>query len=197
MVREWPHNPHAVHGSAEIEVKSAVHFSDQPGQEISWGNSVPDIAPDVPRQAIEFFKLLLLPRPRIPKKLQDSEFFRNTERMARLCGKQAEEVTASFLGCLWEHARMYIADNLQSDYHNPSFHFVVTLPADWPEEARDSMRRALDLGMNLNSYSPRTLSFIREPDAAAIEAAATISALGNANNLAVRFSTSHPPSQGE
>lgn len=194
MVGEWPCNPQAMHRESFLQVKSAVYFSDQPGQAMSWGNSVTDIAPNISRQAIEFFKLLMLPKPRIPKKLQDSEFFRNAERMARLYGKQAEEVTASFLRCLWDHARVFMMQRTPLDFLDSSFHFVVTLPAGWPEEARDSMRRALDLGINLNRYSPLTLSFITEPDAAVLEAAVTISTFRNSPSLVVRVSILHPPS---
>ncbi|KAK1771892.1 hypothetical protein QBC33DRAFT_555050 [Phialemonium atrogriseum] len=181
-VSDWPINPRKIDHLHPFKVKSAVYFGDQPGQGISWGSNVPDVSPDSPRKPIEFFKLLFLPTGMVTPKIQNCEYFRDAASMARLCNRQPEEVAAGFLQCVWDHARRHIVNHVSQDHKrvtNPTFHFVITLPAGWPKEAQRSMLRALRFGMSLDSYPGRTVSLITEADAAALHVAANFARSSN------------------
>ncbi|KAI1080046.1 hypothetical protein F5B20DRAFT_590217 [Whalleya microplaca] len=177
VVTRWPSN--LSRNSDRQKVPSKIHYNPTTG-EISWGYNIPtDVEP------IEWFKLLLLEPEDLQDHLRSSYHIRVARCMVQGLGKGAVEVVGDYLGVLWKH----IMGEIQTEKGRnlilgTPIHVVLTVPAIWKDYARERMRHASDRAGILNSRTAgeTTLSFISEPEAAAL---ATIPDLDDRGDLEV------------
>ncbi|RSM15047.1 hypothetical protein CDV31_005127 [Fusarium ambrosium] len=132
----------------------------------TWGYSIP-----ADKDALKWFKLLLLKRGDIPSDVAASEQLANARRLQEATGKQPVEIIACFLRKLWSHAIESIKRSIGVELLNKSkFHVVITLPAIWPPYAQRHMKQAAGLSgiLNPRSCGATSLRFVSEPEAAAL-----------------------------
>ncbi|KAI1128368.1 hypothetical protein F5Y10DRAFT_277509 [Nemania abortiva] len=160
------------------KVPSQLYF-DENGN-LSWGFKIPAGV-----ETIEWFKLLLLNDEDLQNHLQGSWHLRDAKQSLERLGQSAVQVVGAYLKVLWDHTLEQICNAKGRDLINGMpFHVVLTVPAIWTDYARDRMRQAARLAGILR---PRlagntTLSFVSEPEAAAI---ATMPELENRGDLDV------------
>lgn len=133
---------------------------------ISWGYAVP-----TDKEAIRWFKLLLLDDGDIPKDVTASPHMKKARDLRALLGKDPVDLIASFLRKIWNHAVDSINDSVGDKLLTKCrFHVVVTLPAIWPPYAQSRMKKAVEnSGIVADRPCGETkLYFISEPEAAAL-----------------------------
>lgn len=182
LVEDWPNGTNSRNSnSPELDnhqAPSSVHYA-SPGrraQKILWGWQVPElgVSPGAGR-AVRFPKLLLLPAGREFVQLRGSEFYLSADAAAKAARKQAEEIAEDFLRCLWSHAYVTMDELYGPNWVKEAFwDIIVTLPANWPEEVTCSMRRAVDSALELGLHRNNSVTFVAEPDAAALSVFATV-----------------------
>ncbi|KAI3558107.1 hypothetical protein CABS01_02666 [Colletotrichum abscissum] len=149
---------------------------------ISWGHGVSvEKSPD----AMKWFKLLLIDDADLPKKLRTSSQLATARKLVREANKDPVEVISSYLRLLWNHTIECIGISAGNDLIKMcKFHVVITLPAIWPDYAKARMKRAAENAGLLNKRlaGATTLSFISEPEAAAL---ATLKDLAGRPNIKV------------
>lgn len=146
----------------------------------TWGYAVP---PD--KDALKWFKLLLLDEKDVPKEQSNSTQFHEARRLRRQAEKDPVEIVGCYLRNIWNHSIDSIKRELSADLlQKCKFHVVITLPAIWPPYAQQRMRRAAQLSGILNDRGcgKTNLHFISEPEAAAL---ATIRDLSKRSNIKV------------
>ncbi|RSL67500.1 hypothetical protein CEP54_003231 [Fusarium duplospermum] len=132
----------------------------------TWGYSIP-----ADKDALKWFKLLLLKRGDIPADIATSGQLANARRLQETTGKQPVDIIACFLRKLWSHAIESIKRSIGAELLNKSkFHVVITLPAIWPPYAQRHMKQAAGLSgiLDARSCGATTLRFVSEPEAAAL-----------------------------
>lgn len=75
----------------------------------------------------------------------------------------AEQVISDYLHVIWSFAREEMATRMTDLEEDYDFHISLTIPAIWEGPAQDTMRRAA-----AKARLPKSLSFVREPEAAAL-----------------------------
>lgn len=143
-------------------------------------------------EALRWFKLLLVNENDLPADIRGSSQLREARDRLQDLGKSAVDVIASFLKRLWSHCleRMKVAEGANT-VDTSRFHVVVTLPAIWPNYARERMRQAVDQAGILQQrpgVGKTTLDFVTEPEAAAL---AALSGVDGRHNVQVSFNVLH------
>ncbi|KAI8157119.1 hypothetical protein KHU50_009633 [Colletotrichum sp. SAR 10_65] len=136
--------------------------------EVTWGYG---LAPDGKQEPLKWFKLLLVDDDDLPTSVRESSQIAAAQRLVKSANKDPVEVIGCYLRHLWNHAIECIAKSGGADLVTMcKFHVVITLPAIWPEYAKQRMQRAAeDAGMlKERPAGATTLSFITEPEAAAL-----------------------------
>ena len=139
------------------------------GDDITWGlpaNSNPE--------ALRWFKLLLLAENDLPDDVRASAHLAEARTRLRDLETSAVDVIAKYLEHFWAHCleKMKLGDGMQT-VDTSRFHVVVTLPAIWPNYARDRMRQAVEKAGILKQrrgVGKTSLEFLSEPEAAAMAA---------------------------
>jgi molecular chaperone DnaK (HSP70) len=150
-------------------------------KDTTWGYSVP-----ADKEALKWFKLLLLDTADIPADMLSSSQLRKTRDLLNGINKDPVEVIACFLRKIWNHAIDSICRSVGSELVQKSrFHVVITLPAIWPPYAQQRMKQAAGVSgvLDARSCGETTLRFISEPEAAAM---ATIKDLSKRSTIKVR-----------
>lgn len=162
FVTGWPIHNENLDRVARTVVKSAVFVFE------SWGENIPaQISMRI--EPTRFFKLRLLSQHHMPRELLECLSDTDSAQMANDNGENGEYATAVFLRGIWGFARLQIGEYLNIPKNqNAGFHFVVTLPPAWTNEAREAMKRAVRHGLQLHNYPGCTLSLATESDAAAL-----------------------------
>lgn len=135
---------------------------------------------------MRWFKLLLVDEKDLPKKVKNSSQISAARKMVGEENKDPVEVISAYLTRFWNHAIECIITSAGQDLVDMCrFQVVITLPAIWPDYAKARMRRAVDSAGILKERpaGDTTLSFISEPEAAAL---ATIRDLSKRPNIFVR-----------
>jgi molecular chaperone DnaK (HSP70) len=135
-------------------------------KDTTWGYSVP-----ADKDALKWFKLLLLDTADIPANMLSSSQLRKARNLLSGIKKDPVEVIACFLRKIWNHAIDSICRSVGVDLVQKSrFHVVITLPAIWPPYAQQRMKQAARVSGILDDRScgETTLRFISEPEAAAL-----------------------------
>ncbi|KAI1742898.1 hypothetical protein F4680DRAFT_471799 [Xylaria scruposa] len=164
--------------SDRSKVPSKMHY-DKNG-ELWWGFKIPAGA-----KTIEWFKLLLLNDGDLQKHIKCSSHLHDARKSLLELGKTPVQLIGEYLKVLWEHVLEQISRANGKDLINGMpFHIVLTVPAIWTDYARDNMREAAGLAgiFKHRDAGKTTLSFVSEPEAAAI---ATIPELENRADLQV------------
>ncbi|KAF4865017.1 Heat shock 70 kDa protein 12A [Colletotrichum siamense] len=136
--------------------------------EVSWGYG---LAPDGKQEPLKWFKLLLVDDGDLPISIRESSQIAAARRLVKDANKDPVEVIGCYLRHLWNHAIECIAKSGGTDLVTMcKFHVVITLPAIWPEYAKQRMQRAVENAGMLKERpaGTTTLSFITEPEAAAL-----------------------------
>lgn len=124
--------------------------------------------------ALKWFKLLLLRPEDLPADVRECDELRAThEKMVDL-GKQPVDLVADYLKQLWAltHEKM-VKSKGQRFVNGSQFHVVLSVPAIWPDYAKDAMREAARwAGICADRTDPlvgdTVLDLISEPEAAAL-----------------------------
>ncbi len=157
LITSWP-------GNGREEGKAPTELSYDHGQ-IMWGYEIPDADP------VRWFKLLLLKEEDLDKDLRSSEFLLRGRRMLRENSKTAVGLIADYLRAFWKHIVETINKSRgESVVDTLAFHVVITVPAIWKNYARQGMQKAAEEAgiLNPRPAGPTTLSFVPEPEAAAL-----------------------------
>ncbi|KAK8122680.1 hypothetical protein PG984_011350 [Apiospora sp. TS-2023a] len=169
IISTWPVN--RAWDKMKKKVPSKVHYGKN--GELRWGFDTPE-----DEKALEWMKLLLLKDNDLPGYLRTSTHLKKTREMLREQGKTPVTVIADYLRNLWQHSHEVLSeehgDRMVKDH---PFNVVLTVPAIFPEYARQRMRKAAEQAGILDDRPPgttghpprnTTLDFISEPEAAAI-----------------------------
>ncbi|KAI3333754.1 hypothetical protein F4824DRAFT_490685 [Ustulina deusta] len=179
VVSLWPTSTDNRRKNSDSQkVPTKLHY-DEYG-ELSWGFKIPAGV-----ETIEWFKLLLLNDEDLQNHLQDSSHLHDAKKSLSKLGKNAVQLIGDYLKVLWDHALTQIQNAKgQALIDGMPFEVVVTVPAIWTDYSRCRMREAAGLaGILKDRIAGRTtLSFISEPEAAAI---ATMPELENRGDLQV------------
>lgn len=169
-----------LHHCSDVE-KAPTELVYDDDDNTTWGYSVP-----ADKDALKWFKLLLLDEDDIPCALSGSTQLDKARRLQKATNKDPVEIIACFLRKLWNHAIDSIKRSIGAELLKRSkFHVVITLPAIWPPYAQKRMKEAATLSGILDSRScgATTLRFISEPEAAAL---ATVKDLSKRSTIEAR-----------
>jgi molecular chaperone DnaK (HSP70) len=123
----------------------------------------------------------------LPEEVRGSAKVKQARAYLKKHNKSAIEIIALFLRHLWNHATQHITETVSRNLVNFSkFHIVITLPAIWPDYARNRMKEAASIAGMLakRSAGETELSFISEPEAAAL---ATLAEMESRNDIKVCY----------
>ena len=128
-VSQWPCREHKFRDEAQVPTQYDLGSK-------QWGYLVPRDA--VP---LRWFKLLLLEEKDVKEDLRDSEYLRDARRqLQRFDSDGVIDVIADFLRELWAHALEEI--KVQIDIDLVRFRVALTVPAIWPQYAKQKMKEA-------------------------------------------------------
>ncbi|KAL4917172.1 hypothetical protein BDW62DRAFT_88269 [Aspergillus aurantiobrunneus] len=160
LISAWP-------GTGREEGKAPTELLYEDGK-LMWGYNIPGGA-----DTVRGFKLLLLHDEDLTEDIKSSEFFLRARRMMRDTRKTAVGLIADYLRALWKHTLDTISKAL-GDFvvDGLRFHVVITVPAIWKAYARQGMRDAANTAgiLRPRRVGETTLSFVPEPEAAALSA---------------------------
>ncbi|KAH7006186.1 hypothetical protein EDB82DRAFT_472866 [Fusarium venenatum] len=132
----------------------------------SWGYSIP-----AERDALKWFKLLILDEEDISTYVEDSSQLRHARKLLETMKKDTVEVVGCFLRRIWNHAIDSIHRSAGLELLQKSrFHVVIALPAIWPPYAQQRMKQVTRASgiLDPRPCGDTTLHFISEPEAAAL-----------------------------
>ncbi|KAI0408294.1 hypothetical protein F4802DRAFT_618481 [Xylaria palmicola] len=165
--------------SDSYKVPSKMHYDNN--GELSWGFRTPTGA-----ETIEWFKLLLLNHEHLQDYLKDSHpsHLIHTVKLAQGLGKSCVQLVGEYLEVLWNHTLEQIRKAKGEIIEGMPFQVILTVPAIWPDDARNRMRDAARMAgiFNYRLAGETTLEFLAEPEAAAI---ATLPELDNRGDLRI------------
>ncbi|KAK7753361.1 hypothetical protein SLS62_004651 [Diatrype stigma] len=152
-------------------VKVPTKIVYDPAGKIHWGYEVPDDG-----DAIEWFKLLLVEEKDLSEKLRGSNNTQVPRKKLDDLDKDVLIVVSDYLRQLWEYALTHMERTLGAVAEVASLSIVLTVPAIWPEYARNTMLKAAKLaGICEDRVSGKTvIQLVPEPEAAAIATICTV-----------------------
>ncbi|KAH6898499.1 hypothetical protein B0T10DRAFT_555809 [Thelonectria olida] len=153
------------HCSDVEKTPTQLYFGDQ-GESTKWGYSIP-----ADKQALRWFKLLLLDDKDIPIHVSEASQLREARELRTKINKDPVEVIACFLRNLWNHTIDTIKRSISAELlQECRFHVIITMPAIWPFYAQQRMKKAAQISgiLEKRSCGETTLRFISEPEAAAL-----------------------------
>lgn len=118
-----------------------------------------------------WFKLLLLEEGDLEDAFRNTDVVRRARQTALLMGKTPTQLVTDFLRELWKFTLKKISKtDTQALIDNATFHVVLSVPAIWPDYAKDRMREAAaQAGIcDHREAGKTTLDLISEPEAAAL-----------------------------
>ncbi|KAJ3530223.1 hypothetical protein NM208_g9420 [Fusarium decemcellulare] len=151
---------------SDVEKAPTQLYYGNDGKEVLWGYSIP-----TDKDALKWFKLLLLDEKDLPDGISASTQIREARRLQREINKDPIDIIGCFLRKIWNHAIESIKRTVSAELLQKSiFHVVITLPAIWPPYAQHRMKQAAKISgiLDARSCGATTLRFISEPEAAAL-----------------------------
>ncbi|KAF2127837.1 actin-like ATPase domain-containing protein [Dothidotthia symphoricarpi CBS 119687] len=142
-----------------------ISYEQSSSNEILWGYNVGD------KEAVEWFKLLLLDEEEMDAKQRNSPQIKQAKELLRKAGKTAVQAVTDYLRLLWAHAVSNIEKAFgEATVEGLPFQIVCTVPAVWTTQAVNKMREAAkDAGILEHRIAGETtLNFVSEPEAAAL-----------------------------
>ncbi|KAI1423137.1 hypothetical protein F5Y12DRAFT_759014 [Xylaria sp. FL1777] len=177
IISLWPTSTYNRRKNSDSQkVPTKVYYDNF--NELSWGFKIPAGV-----EAIEWFKLLLLNDEDLQSHLRGSSHLDDAKKSLSRLRKNAVQLVGDYLKALWDHALEQICNAKgQIVIDGMPIEVVLTVPAIWSDYARGRMREAVELAGILKHRiaGKTTLSFISEPEAAAI---ATLPELENRGDL--------------
>ncbi|CAI7659240.1 unnamed protein product [Penicillium glandicola] len=158
VITNWPE-----HGREEPKAPTELCYEDG---KVMWGYGIPEDA-----DPVRWFKLLLLRDEDMTEEQRQSEPLLRARKLMRETGRTATDLVADFLRPLWQHTLETIHRfRSKSVISALTFHVVITVPAIWKDYARGAMEEAARNAGILQDrpIGPTTLSFVPEPEAAAL-----------------------------
>ncbi|KAF2113651.1 hypothetical protein BDV96DRAFT_647905 [Lophiotrema nucula] len=159
VVTSWPNAP-----GEDVKVPSAISYKD--GSVTHWGYSIPPEA-----EPVRWFKLLLLSDLDLPPKVRNHSYLKAARKLLQKLNKDVVDVIADYLQKLWECAMNDIRRALSSSMEGMPFRIIMTVPANWPRDALNSMKKAAQKAGLLDHRGvglETRLEFVKEPEAAAL-----------------------------
>ncbi|KAF4959813.1 hypothetical protein FGADI_1315 [Fusarium gaditjirri] len=148
------------------KVPSAILYHHLNDEKPEWGATTPH-----DDNVIRWFKLLLVDEKDLPDHIRHSVQLKTARALMLKVNKTPVQILGDYLRQLWRHCHKNIVRAEGSRMMNVSVvHLVVTLPAIWPHYVRSRMTEALGLAglLDINRAGQTTLTFISEPEAAAL-----------------------------
>ncbi|KAF4998502.1 hypothetical protein FGRMN_3121 [Fusarium graminum] len=164
IVTDWPTVNN--YRTERPKAPSAIFYRHRNDQNPSWGYATPE-----DDSVLRWFKLLLIDEKDLPEKVRKSPQVKAARALLHKCNKTPVQVFADYLGKIWDHSYPQIAaaegDRFTDLY---PLHFVVTLPAIWPDYVRKRMTASMQLAglLSFTADGDTKISFISEPEAAAL-----------------------------
>jgi len=155
-------NPSCENGDT-AKVPSKIHYGDGTQQGgISYGYATPE-----GREAIEWFKLLLLKETDLPPAIQNSAMLKGTRTAIHRAKKQPAEAAGDFLGKIWQCTLGQIEAQFGRGFVAAAkLQVVVTHPAIWSSKSAKQLREAVKIAGI--SKSGTEVNYVAEPEAAAL-----------------------------
>ncbi|KAI0808583.1 hypothetical protein GGR55DRAFT_198555 [Xylaria sp. FL0064] len=182
IISQWSTSADNRRGNSDSQkVPTKVHYNEN--GELSWGFRAPGSI-----NTVEWFKLLLLNDEDLQTHLRGSPHLHDAQSMMLRLRKSAVQLTGDYLKVLWNHALGQIINAKgQTLIDGMPINVILTVPAVWTDYARGRMREAASLAgilkdRGIPGIGQTTLSFVSEPEAAAI---ATVPELENRGDLRV------------
>ncbi|PNY28423.1 Uncharacterized protein TCAP_01645 [Tolypocladium capitatum] len=151
------------HDKEKVPTALMYRKEDQPP---FWGYDIP--SDEIP---LKWVKLLLLDDKDLPEHVRNSNHIKSAKSRLKQTNKHPVEAIGDYMREFWKHGYKDIARSVgKSRVATSRFELVVTLPAIWPSYARMRLRKAIELAglLDARSAGETTLSFISEPEAAAL-----------------------------
>ncbi|KAJ6125279.1 hypothetical protein N7471_012596 [Penicillium samsonianum] len=158
IITNWPK-----HGREEPKAPTELFYE---GGKVMWGYGIP-----LDADPVRWFKLLLLRDEDMTEEQRQSEPLLRARKLMRETGMSATDLVADYLRPLWQHTMETIHRfRSKSVISALTFHVVITVPAIWKDYARKGMEEAARNAGILQDrpIGPTTLSFVPEPEAAAL-----------------------------
>lgn len=146
-----------------------IFFDDQNLEEVRWGCGTP-----LDKEAIEWFKLLLLENKDVPAYVRECPYYESAVRAVQDCRQDIVTIVAQYLRCLWRHTLASIQRSLGTELlEKCDLQVVLTVPAIWPLYAQHRMRKAakaagIDGDRDNHRGQKTTIQIISEPEAAVL-----------------------------
>ncbi|KAF9766862.1 hypothetical protein IL306_000668 [Fusarium sp. DS 682] len=148
------------------KVPSAIFYHHLNDEDPAWGFTTPH-----DENVLRWFKLLLVDEKDLPEHIQHSVQLKTARALMLKANKTPVQILGDYLRKLWGHCRQNIVKAEGQRMMKISVvNLVVTLPAIWPHYVRSRMTEALGHSglLNVTRDGETTLSFISEPEAAAL-----------------------------
>nr|POE77908.1 hypothetical protein CFP56_09551 [Quercus suber] len=132
----------------------------------AWGFDIP-----ANKEAIAWFKLLLVDQDKLPEKYRESKQLMRARKLAADASKTPVDLVADYLRLLWKHT----LDSIKRERGDVAvdgspFRVWLTVPAIWDAISCSRMREAAEKAgiLSFRSAGPTVLDLVAEPEAAAL-----------------------------
>ncbi|KAH6660387.1 hypothetical protein BKA67DRAFT_634255 [Truncatella angustata] len=117
---------------------------------------------------VKWFKLLLLEDKDVKDDLKGAEYLQDATKQLSERSMDVVELIADYLKKIWEHALTEI--KTQVDIEVLPFRVAITIPAIWPQYAREKMKQAAQRAgiLAFRPIGKTKLDLVEEPEAAAL-----------------------------
>jgi molecular chaperone DnaK (HSP70) len=129
-IEDWP----GTEGQNPPKTPTLMNYDPKDGQSFTWGSRVDTLSPGM----LEGIKLLLVPSQLQPLFVPAQD----AKRILLKLGKPPIDIAADYIGALYKHGLEHIEKTHLRDYvqmHQKKF--VLTVPADWSDKAKDATMR--------------------------------------------------------
>lgn len=160
-----------------VKVPSAIKFDAQGN---IWGVDAKHRS-----DALRWSKLTLVNPPDLDVGVRNSIQIQDARTALQALGMLPEEAISAYLKHMWEHCIKKLKDaEGEETVETSRFHVVFTIPAIWPNYARERMQKAIDKAgiLKKRTAGPTNHDFVSEPEAAAL---ATLSGIEGRHNIKV------------
>ncbi|KAF5020932.1 hypothetical protein F66182_7037 [Fusarium sp. NRRL 66182] len=147
-------------------VPSAILYSHLNDESPAWGYATP-----LEETVMRWFKLLLVDEKDLPEWVRGSPQVSTVRALMQKANKTPIQVLGDYLRRVWDHSHGNIQRSVGQRMMKLSrVHVVVTLPAIWPQYARERMTKALEHAglLEVTRGEKTSVGFISEPEAAAL-----------------------------
>lgn len=160
-----------------VKIPSAIKFT---RHDDIWGVDAKNLS-----DALKWFKLTLLNPPDLDVGLRNSVHIQNARAALQALDMLPVEAISAYMEHVWEHCieKLKVAEG-EETVDTSRFHVVFTVPAIWPNYARQLMQEAVEQAgiLKKRTIGRTEHDFVSEPEAAAL---ATLSGIEGRHNIEV------------